>query len=69
MKNYDEMIAKLQAAKKAETMKRLEEIAIVAGALDNFKALGDNAVKELQPAIKRLQMFVNGEKYTRTKKD
>lgn len=69
MKNFDEMIAKLLAKKQAEEEQRQEDIAIVADALHNFKVLSDSAVKELQPAIKRLEMFVSGERYTRTKKD
>ena len=69
MKNYDEMIAKLQAAKKATEEMRKNDVDRVAKALMTLDDLTPDSRKELEPAIKRLEMFVKGERYTRTKKD
>lgn len=67
MKDFEKAMAKLLAEKERAQTIRAIDIGNVNECLRILGSLSKDAEKELSPAIKRLTMFVNGEKYTRTK--
>lgn len=68
MKNYDEMIKKLQEEQARAKQVREDDKENVTNAINWLANLSGDARKELAPAIKRLHMFLNGERFTRSKK-
>lgn len=67
MKDFEKAMAKLLAEKERAETERVIDSAKVKECLDILKTVAKDTSKELAPAIKRLEMFVRGEKYTRAK--
>lgn len=72
MKNYEQDLKELQEKYAKAQEVHSEDVEKVKQALAVLIEVSSNATKVIAPAVKRLQAFVNGEKYctrTRNKED
>lgn len=72
MKNYEQDLKELQEKYAKAQEVHSEDVEKVKQALAVLIEVSSNAAKVIAPAVKRLQAFVNGEKYctrTRNKED
>lgn len=64
--DYAKAIARLQAKQKEAEARLMEERETVARILDDMRgSLSADTLKTLAPAVRRIEMFIAGERYTR----
>ena len=64
--NYAKAIARLQAKQREAEAHAAEERETVTRILDDMRgSLSADTLKTLAPAVRRIEMFITGERYTR----